>query len=145
MLTTDQKGAIAESKIAAAAIELRLGVSKPLSPLPYDLVFDLDGQRLLRVQCKWAIFAGQTVVIRCRRCRRGASGLIQRGYDQGEVDAFAAYSQALDRCFLVPVDDLGARTTLMLRVSPTRNNQLALVNWADDYSFAATLQKLAGP
>ena len=144
MLTTDQKGAVAEAKIATAAIELGIGVSKPLSPLPYDLVFDL-GRSVLRIQCKWAVLDGETVVVRCRRCRRGRQGLIQRRYDEGEVDAFAAYCQALERCFLVLVEELVARTTFMLRVAPTRNNQRALVNWASAYDFSAKLEQLAGP
>jgi hypothetical protein len=52
MLTTDQKGAIAEQAIALAAMELGIGVFRPLAPERYDLIFDLDG-RLLRIQCKW--------------------------------------------------------------------------------------------
>jgi len=62
VLTTDQKGAIAESSIAAAAIKLGIGVLKPLSDgHRYDLVFDV-GTRLLRVQCKWAVRRGDVVV-----------------------------------------------------------------------------------
>ena len=41
MLTSDQKGAIAESSIAAAAIKLGIGVYKPLfEGGRYDLIFD---------------------------------------------------------------------------------------------------------
>ena len=55
MLTPDQKGAIAESSIAAAAIKLGIGVLEPLSDgRRYDLIFDV-GSQLLRVQCKWAV------------------------------------------------------------------------------------------
>jgi hypothetical protein len=51
-LSTDQKGAIAESAIAHAAIKLGIGVYRPLSDGErYDLIFDL-GERLERVQCK---------------------------------------------------------------------------------------------
>jgi hypothetical protein len=53
VLTTDQKGAIAEAPIALAAIELGIGVSRPLGDERYDLIFDLRA-RFLRVQCKWA-------------------------------------------------------------------------------------------
>jgi hypothetical protein len=56
MLTTDQKGAIAELAIAHAALELGVGVSKPLGDQRYDLIFDF-GPRLARVQCKWARFS----------------------------------------------------------------------------------------
>jgi hypothetical protein len=52
MLTTDQKGAFAESMIAAVAIGEGIGVSRPFTDERYDLIFDL-GQRLWRIQCKW--------------------------------------------------------------------------------------------
>jgi hypothetical protein len=51
MLTTNQKGALAEAKIVAAAAETGIGVSRPLADERYDLIFDLRPQ-LLRVQCK---------------------------------------------------------------------------------------------
>ena len=42
MLTPTQKGNIAEAKLAAAAIELDIGVSRPLCEgQRYDLIFDL--------------------------------------------------------------------------------------------------------
>ena len=53
MLTTDQKGAIAEQAIAWEAIRRGLGVSLPIGDERYDLILDLR-PRLLRVQCKWA-------------------------------------------------------------------------------------------
>ena len=54
MLTTDQKGSIAEAEITAAAIRLGVGVYRPLSEGERcDLIFDLR-PTLMRVQCKWA-------------------------------------------------------------------------------------------
>jgi hypothetical protein len=55
-MTTDQKGAIAEAAITAAAIRLGVGVYRPLfEGGRYDLIFEV-GETLLRVQCKWAPF-----------------------------------------------------------------------------------------
>jgi hypothetical protein len=88
MLTTDQKGAIAEQAIALAAMELGIGVFRPLAPERYDLIFDLDG-RLLRIQCKWGLVNDQVVVVRCYSCRRTADGLLKRVYSSDEGDAFA--------------------------------------------------------
>jgi hypothetical protein len=48
MLTTNQKGALAEAKIVAAAMELEFGVARPLGGERYDLIIDLRS-RLLRV------------------------------------------------------------------------------------------------
>ena len=53
-LTTDQKGAIAESAIVHAAIKLGIGVYKPLHEgRRYDLISRGRVDKLLRVQCEW--------------------------------------------------------------------------------------------
>jgi hypothetical protein len=90
MLTTDQKGAIAETAIALAAIKLGIGVSRPLGDERYDLIFDV-GAGLIRVQCKWACRYGDVIIARCYSSRRTADGLRRRVYRHDEVDAFAAY------------------------------------------------------
>jgi hypothetical protein len=65
VLTTDQKGAVAELAIAHAAAELGVGVFKPLTDGErYDLIFE-TGAALIRVQCKWAPIDAETVIIRC--------------------------------------------------------------------------------
>jgi hypothetical protein len=74
MLTTDQKGAFAESMIAAVAIGEGIGVSRPVTDERYDLIFDIGG-RLWRIQCKWAVRLKDVVVIPCRRIRRGPEGI----------------------------------------------------------------------
>ncbi len=77
-LTTDHKGAIAESAVVHAAVKIGLGVSIPLAPQRYDLVLDV-GSRLLRVQCKWAARDGGVVVVRCYTSRRDRGGFVHRG------------------------------------------------------------------
>ena len=133
-LTTDQKGAIAEAKIAAAAIELGIGVSRPVSPLRYDLIFDLGG-RLARVQCKWASAKGGVVVVRCRTSRRGRDGYVKTDYRAEEIDLLAAYCGDLDTCYVLPVASFDGRSAVQLRLSPARNNQANGINWAENFAF----------
>jgi hypothetical protein len=91
MLTTDQKGAIAELAIAKAATELGIDVYRPFADGGrYDVIFDLL-DRLVRVQCKWAPRHGEVIIVRCYSTRRSREGLLLRTYADGEVDAFAAY------------------------------------------------------
>ncbi len=98
MLSTDQKGTIAETAIAWNAIRLGIDVYKPINDgTRCDLIFDLAG-RLTRVQCKWAAFHGEILIVRCYRHRRTKDGLLRRLYTANEVDAFAAYSPATDKC-----------------------------------------------
>jgi hypothetical protein len=138
MLSTDQKGALAEAKVAAAALELGIGVWVPWGDERYDLIFDLR-PRLVRVQCKWASVYRNTIVARLMSARRSADGFVHRMYSPNEVDAFALYCAAVDRCFYIPVEDAPRGGNIHLRLTPTRNNQRLRIRWADDASFAATL------
>ena len=145
MLTTDQKGAIAEAAIASHATQLGVGVYRPMfEGGRYDLILEA-GSTLLRVQCKWAPKRGDVVIVRCYSCRRAREGLRKRCYSAAEVDVIAAYCQELDRCFLVAADCFPGRSVLQLRLAPSRNNQKAGINWADEFDFDARLRALLGP
>jgi PD-(D/E)XK endonuclease len=137
-VTPNQRGAIAEAAITKVAVELGVIVSRPVLDAPYDLVFDLS-ERLLRVQCKWAVRKGDVAMIRCVRCRRGRDGYIRRAYEDGEIDVIAAYCADVDTCYLLPSSMSVNRMTVQLRLAPTLNNQRRLVNWAKDYEFGARL------
>jgi len=144
VLTTDQKGAVAELAIARHAAALGVGVWHAYTVERYDLIFDVSG-RLLRVQCKWACRYGDVLVIRACSHRRNRDGLVRRPYAHGEIDAFAAYCFDLDDCYLLPFDRFAGRRAIQLRLAPSKNNQRARINWASDFELAATLRRLAGP
>jgi hypothetical protein len=144
VLTTDQKGDIAETAVIHEAVKLGIGVLKPVNDgLRYDLVLDVDG-RLVRVQVKWAPRNNEVVVIRARSCRRTRQGLLHRRYTAAEVDAFAGYCPDLDRCYFLPIENFAGRAQVYLRLAPARNNQQVGITWAKDYEFAARLS-LTGP
>jgi hypothetical protein len=143
MLTTDQKGVIAELAIARRAAELGIGVWAAHTVERYDLIFDLR-PRLVRVQCKWASRSGDVLTVRCCSHRRNRDGIVRRWYSADEIDAFAAYSRDLDQCFFLPIDVFAGRSAIHLRIAPTRNNQKLGVNWAADFEFAARLMAHPG-
>src|SRR5512146_1365024 len=91
VLTTNQRGALTEAAIVKAAIELGIGVFRPLMDERYDLILDLR-PRLLRVQCKTAVVRGEVVVVRCYSTRRSAAGFVKRTYSGEEVDAVASHA-----------------------------------------------------
>ena len=135
MLTTDQKGTIAEMAIAWAAVKRGIGVFRPLTDGErYDLIFDLR-PRLVRVQCKWAVRSGDVVIIRAYSCRRTNTGLRRSFYSADEIDAIAAYCAEIDRCFYLPLSEIPGRTGIHLRLAATANNQQLGVSWADDFDF----------
>jgi hypothetical protein len=144
VLSTDEKGSIAELAIASAAARLGVGVFKPLTDGErYDLIFDLRPQ-LVRVQCKWALRNGDVVGIRIYSCRRTAEGLVRRGYSATEIDAVAAYCLELDTCYFIPFEAIRPQYVVQLRLGPTRNNQQRRIRWASEHEFAATLPRHVG-
>ena len=143
-VTTDQKGAIAEAAIALAAIRLNVQVYKPMAEgARCDVILGL-GHELIRVQCKWSSLVKDVLVVRCSTFRRTREGYRTTTYTAADVDAIAAYCDALDRCFLIPIERAEGHRTLALRVGPTQNNQAERINWADDYDLAATLRRHQG-
>jgi hypothetical protein len=141
-LTPSQKGAVAEAAITAAAIQLGLVVLRPrCEGGRYDLMFDLD-PALLRVQCKLARRAPGVVCVHLNTNRCTPSGYVSTSYTATEIDAVAAYSPHLNRCFLLPIDQVAGRRAIHLRVDPTKNNQAEGIRWAEDYEFQAVIQRL---
>ena len=135
MLTTDQKGAIAELAIALAATKLGIDVYRPVAEGGrYDLILD-SGSDLVRVQCKWAVRVDGVVAVRCYSSRRTLHGIVSRPYTAAQVDALAVYCAELDRCYLVPIALCDGRRMLHLRLVPSRNNQRSGIHWARDFEL----------
>jgi PD-(D/E)XK endonuclease len=141
-LTPSQKGAAAEAAITSIVIQLGLTVLRPLCEgRRYDLVLDLEPE-LLRVQCKVAKrLAGVLSVGLCTN-RYTPSGYVSTTYTADEIDAVGAYSPELDRCFLIPVEEVAGRRAIHLRLDPTRNNQAERIKWARDYELPAMIDRL---
>ncbi len=58
-----------------------------------------------------------------------------------EIDGIAAYAPATDTCYLVPIHEIEGRSTISLRLAPTRNMQAAGIRWAADYELARSLKR----
>ena len=146
-LTTNQKGAIAEAKIAAEAIRLGIEVYRPaIEGGRYDLILDV-GRKLLRIQCKWATRRGDIVDVRLQTCRRGPDGMIYRSYTRDEIDAVVAYCAVVDECYFLPAPLVVDRRQLYLRLAPAKNNQMLKLHFAEQYRLGAIAQlgeRLAG-
>jgi PD-(D/E)XK nuclease superfamily protein len=144
VLTTDQKGAIAELAVALEAARLGIEVYRPVQEGGrYDMIFNLHS-RLVRVQCKWASRQGEVLIVRCYSCSRARDGMRKRTYTPDEIDAIAAYSIDLDRCYFLPVDEIHRKASILLRLAPAANNPRLKVNCAADYEFAAKLGRPQG-
>lgn len=104
-------GAIAETAITRAAVELGIVVLRPLvEGGRYDLVLD-TGPRLLRTQCKWARRKGGVIVIRIRTCRHTPNGYVRTTYSLAEIDGVAAWCPDTEECYFIPIEDIKGRAS----------------------------------
>jgi PD-(D/E)XK endonuclease len=140
MLTSNQKGAVAEAEVAAAAIRLGMDVYRPIvEGGRYDLILGV-GNELLRTQVKWANRDGDVVIVRGQTCRHTPRGYVRTRYSEKEIDGIAAWCPDTDDCYFIPVTEIAGRAGFSLRLGPARNNQELLVHWAADYRLGAIAQ-----
>ena len=142
MLTSNEKGNIAEAAITLEAIKLGIEVLKPVAEHGrYDLLFDL-GKRVMRVQCKWGALdrAAGAICVRVGGSRHTPAGYVRSTYSDDEVDAIAVYCGELDETFLLPIELAAGRSAVRLRIDPPRNAQRACINLADEYRLGAIAQ-----
>jgi hypothetical protein len=136
----NQKGNIAETAIALHAVWAGIPVFRPLHEHGrYDLVMEIDG-RLWRVQCKWAARVGDVIPVRFTTNRRGPNGFVRRRYTEEEIDAVAAYCPDLDESYFLPMEEVGERAQLQLRLTAPKNGQRAALHFAADYRLGAVAQ-----
>jgi prevent-host-death family protein len=140
----NQKGAIAETAIAAAATKLGVLVLRPIvEGGRYDLAFEAGG-RVVRVQCKWGALdrSGAVIVVSTRTNRLTPGGYVHTSYSADEIDAVAVYCGALDRCYLLPIELVAGRRAIYLRVSPPLNGQRACIQLASNFELEGAVAQL---
>lgn len=100
----------------------------------YDLILDCDG-RLLKAQCKTGRLRDGVVQVSTQSIQSNTRGTQIRTYI-GEVDLFIVYCTDNERVYVLPADEVPARS-MYLRVDPPRNKQGKRVRWAKDYELPA--------
>ena len=139
-LTPTQKGGIAELKISAAVAACGIVVLRPMTEgVRYDLAFEM-GDRLVRVQCKWARRRGEVITTQLATQRLTPRGYVRSTYSADQIDFIAIYCPDTDDVYLVPIQDVDGQSYLYLRLGPTRNNQATGVKWAAEYRLGAVAQ-----
>jgi PD-(D/E)XK nuclease superfamily protein len=49
--------------------------------------------------------------------------LLRQYYSPQDIDAFAAYCPAVDKCYFLPIEAFANRIAIQLRLKPTKNNR----------------------
>jgi prevent-host-death family protein len=144
VLSTNQKGGIAETAITAAAYALDIPVLRPVvEHARYDLAFEI-GDRIFRVQCKWGSLDkdGAVIKVSLQSNYLTPAGYVRNSYTPDEIDLVAVYCGELRRCYLLPSSLACGRTSIFLRLAPPKNGQRACRNRAVDFAFEGAIAQL---
>jgi len=134
--TTNSIGEISEAAIIARFLQLGYVVLTPYGGSQrYDLVIeDVEGQ-FWRVQCKTARIEDDGTVVAFDTANHNyALKNKQWRHYRGQCDYFAVYNEALNKVYLIPVDQVGT-TGAVLRLAARKNNQAKNIFWAKDYEL----------
>jgi len=134
--TTNNIGDISEAAIIARFLQLGYVVLTPYGGNQrYDLVIeDAEGQ-FWRIQCKTGRIDEGSTAIRFNTAIRNVTGKNKQSRNyRGHCDYFAVYNEALNKVYLVPVDQVGT-TSAALRLTTRKNNQEKNTLWAKDYEL----------
>ena len=127
MKDTKLVGDVSVSMIMAALLRRGHGVLMPFGDRqPYDLVID-DGNGFQRIQCKTGRIQGGAIhfnlssVVKDSKTKK----FYRRGYGD-KVDLFGIYCPPINKCYMIPRNVVGDKTTASMRLyTPTPNCLMA--------------------
>jgi len=90
----------------------------------YDLLVD-DGKGIKRVQVKYSECKDGAITVKFRSSNRT--------YTWDELDKLAVYEPLTQTCYYLGPEEMGARTSIVLRLEATGNNQARHIVWAEEY------------
>ena len=130
-MSTIARGNTAEAAVLKALIDAGLHVLVPFGEgLPFDLVAATHEGKLLRMQVKSGRVHDGCIMFNACSTDHGQG---RQDY-RGRADFIAAYVAALDRVYVVAVDEAPSYVC-SLRLRPPRNNQTRRVRLAEDYAL----------
>lgn len=139
---TDRTGDVSEAAIITRLLQAGYVVLTPYGKQHrYDLLIeDADGL-FWRIQCKtaWVEQDGASIDFNTSNTHYSYVNSTNRGIHKrkdyrGQIEFFAVYCEALDKVYLIPIDDVGP-TQARLRLMPTKNGQEKNIRWAKDYEL----------
>ena len=134
---TQKTGDISEQAAITRLLQCGYIVLQPIGQMHrYDLVIeDADG-KFWKIQCKTGWLNEDRSVIMFAAASSQNYTVKQKGWRnyKGQIDYFCVYVEALQKLYLVPVDD-ASNSKCTLRLTPSKNKQEKNVRWAKDYEL----------
>lgn len=100
----------------------------------YDMIAEFNN-KFNRIQVKTSN-EEENGSIKCY-CRSSQNHTTNKKCDtyQNEVDYFVFYNQVYDKIAIVPIEEIGDKKVISLRIIETKNGQKKGIRFFDDYSF----------
>lgn len=139
MLNTKQKGLIAEHKLKEFFLLEGYDIlSTEGDYLPFDFVIHKNNT-YKRVQAKYISLSSNGVIEISFNEIINKNKTIHKGIQADLIDILGIYCPDTNKCYFLNTTDMNkVNTSLCLRVSETKNNQVKNIKWASDYE---TLEK----
>jgi hypothetical protein len=133
------KGNISEAKALFEFQKYNIPVALPWGDNErYDMIAEFNG-KLNRIQVKTSNEENNGVIkCYCRSSKNHTTNKELKTYEN-DVDYFVFYNQTRDIIALVPIEKIGNKKTISLRIEPTSNGQTKNIKFFNDYSFDKTL------
>ena len=141
-MITKEKGNIGEAVILAEFVKRGIQCSLPFGDAArYDLIAEFNG-KLNKIQIKYCAQVTENNSITCP-CASSTNHTTNKHYTtyENDVDYIACYIQPLDKSILIPIEEVGKKKTLTVRITPTSNNQQKGIHYLNDFSFDKAIIK----
>ena len=134
-MNSKQVGNISEARVLFEFQKRNIPVAIPWGDNErYDLIAEFNG-KLNKIQVKTANeMRDGSIVCYARSSTNHTTNKNLTDY-QNDVDYFVFYNHNLDKIAIVPIEVIGTRKTIHLRVEEAKNNQSKNTNYFDDFSF----------
>ena len=134
-MISKEKGNIGEAVILAEFVKRGIQCSIPFGDTArYDLIAEFGG-KLNKIQIKYCNQITENNSVTCP-CASSTNHTTNKHYTtyQNDVDYIACYVVPMDKCILVPIEEIGNKKSITVRIAPPNNNQKN-VRYIEDYSF----------
>ena len=130
-----EKGNIGEAIILSEFTKLGIPVSIPFGDnTRYDLIAEFNG-KLNKIQIKYCNDITSTDSIICK-CASSTNHTTNKHYTtyENDVDYICAYLNPINKCVIIPIQDIGKQKQINLRLTSPKNNNKD-VHYVNEYLF----------
>lgn len=97
---------------------------------PIDLLIQKE-EKFMRIQVKSTVKKNGVIYGRLK----SSNNWQVKKYNGKQIDFFAIYEKETKKGYLIPIEEVEGKTSMILRLDPTKNNQKSLVKEAKNYEY----------